>query len=496
MKLIINILALFLLASTVVTGQSTCGTPQDDAFMKRLLKNKARWHETISKGSGSRLVPVTFHLVADNDGDGRLSEDLAYKAICTLNDRYEDLGVDINLYIKQFKVWNNSLIYNNTRTSPMPALKDATSLNIFCVGDIDLNGDGGITLGYYSPRFDLVVALNNQLGNEGWTLEHEIGHFFSLGHTHRGWEADPWNPEDFDEKITALTVTSSQVGEPAVVELVNRSNCESAGDFLCDTQADYGRGQSCNCCVLANVIMDRNCDTLRPMMNNIMSYSARCADWQFTGDQILAMRTDYDSPERILLRNSGVTAYTPVTESVQPTYPIALEDVEVYDYVEFTWNPVANAELYKIYIGEEEYLTTETSLVVTDLAPNSFVSWRVNALSKWGAGCVEVIPQAFRTGSSQFSATTDLGFVEGVRIYPNPLGFNQNLKIDISSSESFNSSINIYDVSGKIVFTVSGVNFRKGQDTYQINKLDLSEGLHILEIVTSEGSITEKIIVE
>jgi len=466
-------------------------------FMQRLKKNKANWSQTIAKGKTARFVPVVFHLVGDNDGNQRLSEESAYKAICVLNERFAILGLDICLYIKKFEEINNSIIHQTPAGSPLPSFKDPRAMNIFCVGDIS-SGSGGTTLGYYQPGsfFDFIVIRNDQVGNEDWTLEHEVGHFFSLAHTHRGWEDEPWTPQDYDEKITAVSIQSSQVNGSALIELVDRSNCEGAGDMLCDTQSDYGRGQSCNCCTLSDVIMDRNCDTLRPMMNNIMSYSARCFDWQFTGDQVLAMHTDFDSPERFYLRNDDVTVHTPIIEVVEPTYPIGLEVVDVYDNITLTWNPVSNSEFYRVYVGDDVYRTTETSLTVTNLAPDKLVQWRVNAFGKFGTGCLEVQAQGFFTGSQEYSAVTDLSFVESLSFYPNPVSSAEDIKLAFDSNKSFTTDLSIYNISGKVVYKQRGISFASGNNIQAIPTVGFDTGIYIIELKTAEGTITEKIIVE
>ena len=495
MKLLLSIFSILLLSYSALISQNFCSTPQDNAFMQRLIKNKANWDRTQSKGSNSRLVPVTFHLVARNDGTGRLSEDLVYNAICTINERLASFESEIRLFLDEIRLIENNTIYSNPQDVSLGSFKDFSSVNVFCVGEI-ASGSGGTTLGYYQPGVDIIVMKNDNVSNGGWTFEHEVGHYFSLAHTHRGWESTPYDPNIFPEKVTSVTVTSSQVSGSVQVELMNGSNCGIAGDMICDTPPDYGRGQSCNCCVLNTTILDRNCEPIAPIMNNVMSYSNGCADWLFTPQQILAMETDYDSPQRAIIRGSGITSYTPILAEVEPLFPINLETAEVYDHIDFSWKGVPNAEFYKVYIGDEVYETNFTRLLIEDLSPNSLVQWRVNAFNRFGSGCVAVQSQAFWTGDTGFSAVSDLEFVESINIYPNPLKRSDQLSITFSSSQGFSGSIKLVDISGKVIYIQNDVNFATGFNSYKLPDLELSGGVYILQIETKKGSIAEKIIVE
>ena len=70
---------------------------------------------------------------------------------------------------------------------------------------------GGSLCGYaYYPGGADVILMKNSCATNGSTLPHEVGHFFSLRHTH--------GPSNL------LTTT----------ELVDGSNCDTDGDEICD----------------------------------------------------------------------------------------------------------------------------------------------------------------------------------------------------------------------------------------------------------------------
>ncbi|MCZ6766112.1 MAG: T9SS type A sorting domain-containing protein [bacterium] len=90
--------------------------------------------------------------------------------------------------------------------------------------------------------------------NNPSTFPHEIGHYFDLFHTHE-------------------TAFGS--------ELVNGSNCSTAGDLLCDTPADPRLGTSTvtSNCVYTGTATDTNSDLYVPDPRQYMSYSRKlCRD--------------------------------------------------------------------------------------------------------------------------------------------------------------------------------------------------------------------------
>ncbi len=508
--------------STVAYSQVGCGTIQTAEFAEELRKNKANWNKTINRGQMPRFVPITIHRVGDGGGDGKINEEKCYQAICLLNERYALAGVNMFFYLKQFNEINSETLHTNPRRAGgiINSAKDRSSLNVFCVGDI-INPNNpnapGTTLGYYAPgvQNDFVVMQNSSMGDSGYTLEHELGHFFTLRHTHYGWEDNSVTPNGSgydasgnalgvcpdsypeNEKIMITSIGSSQTPGMTTVELVDGSNCETAGDEICDTPADYGTGFCCGCCTMRWTILDRNCDTLAPMLNNIMGYAGSCSTWEFSPDQVVAMETSFDADNRAYLRNDDVVNYEPITADVALVFPIGFEKVEVYDNIELQWEPVPGAEIYYVTVEDEIFQTTENSLTVTWLGPNDpLVTWKVDAFSKFGGGCFSGAGDVFSTGDQETSAVNDISFVDDVAIYPNPISKNQNINVSFDSSKAFKADVRIMDITGKTVYTAQNVSFSSGQAQYAIPTNGMNNGIYILELATEEGAITEKLIID
>ncbi len=495
----IAFLILFLLSMPLANSQHWCGTMQDDDFMQNLVDNKEHWDETMSRSSQARFTPVTIHLVGRDDGTGRFSEELANRAMCLLNERFFDLGTDMHFYVKDFNIINATRVFDNPRDNIgfMRSAKDRNSMNIFVVNQIS-TGPTGTTLGFFTGGInDFIVMRAQNFGDASFTLEHELGHFFTLAHTHRGWEDVPWNPND-TSRVDAITISSSQ-SAPVQIELADGSNCDTAADFLCDTPADYGSTFLCGCCTAQGICRDRNGDEVTPMNNNIMSYSANCDDWAFTPNQVTAMQASYDSPNRAFLRTAenDVTEFTPIVDSITGMMPEQGAMLPQFDRVELSWDPVANADYYEVVVRGEAFRTEETSFVVTTLSPNSFpVVWSVRAFNIFGGGCSPNAELFFGVGSDMTSAVNNIDFVSDVNIFPNPAQGNSNITVSFDSGSAFTGTLSLYNINGQLVSQDRNVRFNGGDNRHNISLNGISSGIHILEIQTDRGTVVEKLIID
>ncbi len=113
------------------------------------------------------------------------------------------------------------------------------------------------------------IVFQTNCVNTG-TFTHEMGHFFSLPHTFEG----------------------------SGTELVDGSNCDTAGDGICDTPADpYVAGDPIENyidgdCNFFNTQTDANGDFYTPDVGNIMSYY-KCGPCGFTWGQLNKMANAY-----------------------------------------------------------------------------------------------------------------------------------------------------------------------------------------------------------
>jgi hypothetical protein len=78
-------------------------------------------------------------------------------------------------------------------------------------------------------------------------------------------------------------------------------------------------------------------------------------------------------------------------------------------------------------------------------------------------------------------------------IYPNPA--NDVIKVSLTTEKEEELQIRLYDILGKELYSIPAVQVL-GQHEENINIKDFSQGLYLLRIRTSQGVITEKILVK
>jgi hypothetical protein len=119
---------------------------------------------------------------------------------------------------------------------------------------------------YFPGGPDFIAISKGSLS----AIYHEMGHFFGLYHT-------------FEDQFG--------------LELVNGSNCITAGDLVCDTPADPGLGNTAAPdCQLSPYTKDTNNEWYVPHIGNIMSYySSDCTCGLFTTQQYNRMAMMYQN---------------------------------------------------------------------------------------------------------------------------------------------------------------------------------------------------------
>ncbi|MBL0051113.1 MAG: T9SS type A sorting domain-containing protein [Bacteroidetes bacterium] len=79
-----------------------------------------------------------------------------------------------------------------------------------------------------------------------------------------------------------------------------------------------------------------------------------------------------------------------------------------------------------------------------------------------------------------------------VQAKPNPA--LENCVISFHLSSSTNVNLSLYDLSGKLIKTITNREFSKGVNQQLINLQDVEAGVYTLRISTAEGQATKKII--
>ena len=227
-----------------------------------------QYYEKLNNKSSTAItqIPAKLHIVTNSSGYTSVTVDEILDELQEANIDLADSFLEVyicdeinyiaNDQLYEFDISNQNLLYQNHQSNIM---------NIYFVEEIDF-GDGaacgytyfgGALNGNGDPEqyYDTVVMRNNCIGYDRNTLVHEFGHHFNLYHTH---------------------------GDGTPAEYVNGVNCNSAGDFLCDTPADPQLSSSTvsniNCLYSGNET-DPLGTVYDPDTSNYMSYAPQsCRD--------------------------------------------------------------------------------------------------------------------------------------------------------------------------------------------------------------------------
>ncbi|MDF2435990.1 MAG: hypothetical protein K0Q95_366 [Bacteroidota bacterium] len=220
---------------------------------------------------------IIVHIVRDSASVAGITEARILENVDTLNNKFAPICVSFE--VCEFRYINNSYynIIKNQNWEEMQILyNEKNRINLYYVNDIQspagacgFAGLGCIT--NLNAEGIVIKKLASCVGSTSKTLAHEMGHYFSLEHTFEG----------------------------SGIELVDGSNCLTAGDQICDTPSDpfvtgddpanYVNGS----CRFISMLQDANGDFYDPMVGNIMSYYPDNCACGFTHDQYMKMAKKY-----------------------------------------------------------------------------------------------------------------------------------------------------------------------------------------------------------
>ena len=476
-----------------------CGMSISDQETMTQMFDLAGSHHNLMTLRGDKIyIPVKFHMVADDNGKGRVSFNTILNQLNVLNTDYA--AYNFVFYLKDnynFSSFNSTLAYDNPRDNEniLKVKKDAGALNVFVVNNIGGSGVGaGIVLGYYSPSNDFIVMMASEAVKSSNTLSHEVGHFFNLRHTFYGWEASPYEENEHGNPCVYSLVPNTNIQ----VEKVDKSNCSVAADQLCDTPPDFNFGLTAGGCFFEERILDKNLDTIRPMKENQMSYFSDCGDYKFTPNQETRMRANYDN----FLRNYIRSSYVPVTDTLPgfsvPITPKSNAKEDVYTSVHFEWED-QHATYYLLEIkNSSEYYHyflpgSITSKDVTNLLPNKIYVWAVRAFHDGFTGTTS--PQInFRTGTLQ-TDVKDLTTVTQFIVKPNPAYSGMRTMLSLTTEKGGNHQFRVFNYTGQTVQEWQS-DLKEGQNDLNVSTNSLSKGMYYISVSNETGTKTTKLIIQ
>lgn len=242
-----------------------CGsvvTPETRSFMRSIRPQIRSFDRAMPRGI--RDFPVVAHVTRRGNGIGGLTKQQLQTALQAVNNHF--IGANIRFILDDINYINSDYHYdfNNSSESSFCGKHDRSNvINVYFFNSITKSSGGGIcgyaylASSYSSTSSPNRIVMDNSCSLNGSTLSHEFGHFFALYHTHSD------------------------------SELVNGSNCSTAGDEICDTPADPGLSGKVNGdCSYLGSRRDRNGQTYRPDTKNLMSYSVKSCRQYFSPQQL------------------------------------------------------------------------------------------------------------------------------------------------------------------------------------------------------------------
>jgi hypothetical protein len=485
-----------------IASAQYCSTPQE-ALFPRIESNK-RNPAPIQRGA-IKYIPITYHLVANASGNGRVEEENVLKQHANLQVQFADQ--EIVWYIDRFNYFDNDAVYN-TPGSPaartqMNLRKDNNSVNIFITNTADDGSGVGVTLAYYDPNGDWIVSRKNEINGASPTIAHELGHFFSVAHTHAGWDCFPFTLDDYTNPVNVnVTKPCENGGGSLLIELHNRSNCNTAGDKLCDTPEDYNLGLLHDPgCDQNTQIMDKNSEVIQPMVDNFMSYYQNCATRQFTPQQKGLINTDYFTIARQYIRTGVTPNTTPVVDPVNYIYPINGEESNGISNIVLDWADVPGANKYIVIY--DRFASFTNNPVKTIVSASEFVIpgplnmgstyyWKVWPYNETQTGAMYSPTQNFVAGES--TGVNEISDVQEYALTPNPVGDQQDAMLTINATQAFAGKLTVVDAASRIIET-RHIDIPVGHSTHSLNAMQLPAGIYFVVLNSEKGNLVERLLV-
>ena len=75
--------------------------------------------------------------------------------------------------------------------------------------------------------------------------------------------------------------------------------------------------------------------------------------------------------------------------------------------------------------------------------------------------------------------------------YPNP--FNPSTSFDVYMSNSEAISVDVYNVTGQLIYTIHSGELTSGKHTFNWNASDISSGVYFIKATTASNVATQKV---
>jgi hypothetical protein len=489
-KLILHLFLAVSLLSSLQAQESKptnfCGTaPGKTAWLEQYQRNKNLFPE---RSFQTIYMPMTVTILANDDGSVGYSINNILDEICQLNEDFKPVGIYFYLD-SPIRTINNTLWNNHKKYEEGDGIFNnnvAKTINTY------YGSDAAGNCGYTLPGTGIVLA-KGCMGAASHTWAHEMGHELSLPHTFSGWEGIVYS--------AGKPTPDSIEGFP--VELVDRSNCSTAGDGFCDTPADYlsDRWTCNNVGKSAFELKDPLGKTFRSDGTFFMSYSNEACMSRFSNEQMDAMRANCLS-EKLEMVNTTLDIKT-ITETTKLLSPDNnAQNVKAEDVV-LQWTKVKDASHYFYeaarnksfgYIIKRGF-TSDTFAVLPTLLQGKECFWRVRPFNLKNTCKVgnSIAYNVFRTENST-SNVLDINDLGAISVFPNPIGKDEVLMIKINAVHDGMIMLSLNDLNGRLIAQQNNT-LIDGENIIEFATQNLAAGMYLLSIEAPEGRVQRKVVV-
>ncbi|UXX80921.1 T9SS type A sorting domain-containing protein [Reichenbachiella carrageenanivorans] len=278
MKLLSLITGLLLtILTTKAQDLIPCGATPTQKQMQQIDQRTRMSQRSLS--TEIQMVAISAHIIRNTTGTEGLSQVDLMEALDNVNVFYAKANMQFYI-IGNIHYIDDDRYYDFQQSDEyyLGIANDIeNTINIYFTNSVSSGDNTYCGYAHFSGGPDRILMANICAIN-GSTLPHELGHFFDLYHTH-GISNDGSSDE-----------------------LVDGSNCTTAGDRICDTPADPNLSDAVdNSCNYTGTALDANAQAYSPDTRNIMSYSLKQCRTQFSDDQYTTIANTYATARQYLL---------------------------------------------------------------------------------------------------------------------------------------------------------------------------------------------------